>query len=38
MEDEKREEIGCPWDEDEDMKWILTFKVFDESEKFPEKN
>ena len=26
------------WDEDEDMKWILTFKVFDELEKLPEKN
>ena len=25
------------WDEDEDMKWILTFKVFDE-EQLPEKN
>jgi hypothetical protein len=26
------------WDEDEDMKWILTFKVFDEPEELPEKN
>ena len=25
------------WDEDEDMKWILTFKVFDD-EQLPEKN
>jgi hypothetical protein len=26
------------WDEDEDMKWILTFKVMDEYEQLPEKN
>ena len=26
------------WDEDEDMKWILTFKVTDEFEELPEKN
>ena len=26
------------WDEDEDMKWILTFKVTDEYEQLPEKN
>ena len=26
------------WDEGEDMKWILTFKVFDEPEELPEKN
>ena len=26
------------WDEDEDMKWILTFKVFDELDKRPELN
>ena len=26
------------WDENEDMKWILTFKVFDEYEQLPEKN
>jgi hypothetical protein len=26
------------WDEGDDMKWILTFKVFDELEKLPEKN
>ena len=26
------------WDEDEDMKWILTFKVLDEFEELPEKN
>jgi hypothetical protein len=26
------------WDEGDDMKWILTFKVFDEFEKLPEKN
>ena len=25
------------WDDDEDMKWILTFKVFD-NEQLPEKN
>ena len=25
------------WDEDEDMKWILTFKVFDDKQ-LPEKN
>jgi len=26
------------WDEGEDMKWILTFKVMDEYEQLPEKN
>tara|TARA_Y100000310_G_scaffold101985_1_gene100132 strand:+ start:305 stop:541 length:237 start_codon:yes stop_codon:yes gene_type:complete len=26
------------WDEGEDMKWILTFKVTDEYEQLPEKN
>ncbi len=26
------------WDEGEDMKWILTFKVTDDSESLPEKN
>lgn len=26
------------WDEDEDMKWILTFKVLDEFDKRPELN
>ena len=26
------------WDEDEDMKWILTFKAFDDSDELPEKN
>ena len=26
------------WDEDEDMKWILTFKVFDDSDELPEGN
>ena len=26
------------WDEDEDMKWILTFKVTEEFEELPEKN
>ena len=26
------------WDEDEDMKWILTFKVNDDSEPRPELN
>ena len=26
------------WDEDEDMKWILTFKITDEFEELPEKN
>ena len=26
------------WDEGEDMKWILTFKVTDENEQLPEKN
>ena len=26
------------WDEDEDMKWILTFKVLDEFDKKPELN
>ena len=26
------------WDENEDMKWILTFKVFDKYEQLPEKN
>ena len=26
------------WDEDEDMKWILTFKVTDDYEQLPEKN
>ena len=26
------------WDEGEDMKWILTFKVTDEFEELPEKN
>ena len=26
------------WDEDEDMKWILTFKVLDDFEQLPEKN
>ena len=26
------------WDEDEYMKWILTFKVTDEFEELPEKN
>ena len=26
------------WDENEDMKWILTFKVFDEYEQLSEKN
>jgi hypothetical protein len=26
------------WDEDEDMKWILTFKVFYDSDELPEKN
>ena len=26
------------WDEDEDMKWILTFKVLDDYEELPEKN
>ena len=24
------------WDEDEDMKWILTFRVLDEYEKYPD--
>ncbi len=26
------------WDEGDDMKWILTFKVMDEYEQLPEKN
>jgi len=26
------------WDEDEDMKWILTFKVYDNFDRLPEKN
>ena len=26
------------WDEDEDMKWILTFKVLDDLDQLPEKN
>lgn len=26
------------WDDDEDMKWILTFKVLDDFEQLPEKN
>jgi hypothetical protein len=26
------------WDEGDDMKWILTFKVTDDSESLPEKN
>ena len=26
------------WDEDEDMKWILTFRVLDEYEKYPDIN
>ena len=26
------------WDDDSDMKWLLTFKVLDESEKYPEYN
>ena len=26
------------WDEGEDMKWILTFRVFDDSDGLPEKN
>ena len=26
------------WDEDDDMKWILTFKVTDDSESLPELN
>ena len=26
------------WDEDEDMKWILTFKVFDDNGELPVKN
>ena len=26
------------WDVDDDMKWILTFRVYDEIEKLPEKN
>tara|TARA_Y100000310_G_C20334519_1_gene646832 strand:+ start:105 stop:344 length:240 start_codon:yes stop_codon:yes gene_type:complete len=26
------------WDEDDDMKWILTFKVHDDFEQLPEKN
>ena len=26
------------WDEGDDMKWILTFKIFDDSDKLPEKN
>ena len=24
------------WDEDEDMKWILTFRVLDDYEKYPD--
>jgi hypothetical protein len=26
------------WDEDEDMKWLLTFKVLDEYERYPDLN
>ena len=26
------------WDEDEDMKWILTFRVLDEYENYPDIN
>ena len=26
------------WDEGDDMKWILTFKVFDDNEELPDKN
>jgi hypothetical protein len=26
------------WDDDENMKWILTFKVLDELDEYPEKN
>ena len=26
------------WDEDKDMKWILTFRVLDEYEKYPDIN
>ena len=26
------------WDEDEDMKWIMTFRVLDEYEKYPDIN
>ena len=26
------------WDEDEDMKWILTFKVLEDFDQLPEKN
>jgi len=26
------------WDENEDMKWILTFRVLDEYEKYPDIN
>ena len=26
------------WDKDEDMKWILTFKVLDNFDQLPEKN
>jgi hypothetical protein len=26
------------WDEDDNMKWILTFKVHDDFEQLPEKN